>query len=351
MTLALDPAVAWAQYEQTQAVAEPAPPSYRYYKPLASAARSLVNEIQSGGRIDLGIPVLDEAIRGVAPGQLMLLNGFSHSGKSLIAHHCLRWNRTKRVAMFVPDEPTTLVIAKLAAASHGLDGVQFEEDLANNDHEALRLLMDTAEREFPNLAVFDQTLTPTVMEEGLEEAEQVWGKKAELVVIDYVELLQAGESVQAKFDFIKSFGRRHNLPVIALHQTSRTAGADGRAMTISSGSYGGEQHATYVLGVRRKKMALLAERAELRTKLATNTKSFEVIEDKLKEVEHDLRIHEYTITVNLVKNKQIGAGTVDEVDFELDTKNGRIYPMDGDLPNAYRRSLPQVAATPDELEF
>ena len=350
MTLTLDPAAAWASYEARAAVAPP-PREYKHYRPLAAAARNLVHEIQSGGRIDLGIPVLDEAIRGVAPGQLMLLNGYNHSGKSLIAHHCLRWNKNRRIAMFVPDEPTTLVIAKLAAASHGLDGIKFEEDLARNDHEAMRLLMDTAEREFPNLAVFDQTLTPAVMEEGLEEAEDVWGAKAELLVIDYVELLQAGESVQAKFDYIKSFGSRHNLPVIALHQTSRTAGADGRAMTISSGSYGGEQHATYVLGVRRKKMALLAERADLRTKLATATKDPKAVEDKLREVEHDLRIHEYTVTVNLVKNKQIGAGTVDEVDFELDTSNGRIYPLNGDLPNAYQRLRAYEPATQEGMDF
>jgi hypothetical protein len=40
--------------------------------------------------------------------------------------------------------------------------------------------------------------------------------------------------------------------MLVLHQSSRTAGADGKKMTISSGAYGGEQQATHILGVRRK---------------------------------------------------------------------------------------------------
>ena len=103
-------------------------------------------------------------------------------------------------------------------------------------------------------------------------------------------------------------------------------------MTISSGNFGGEQHATFVIGVRRKKSAIMAEIAEQRPKADKgNTAAAEQIASLL----HDLRIHEYTLTANLVKNKRPGGTLVDEVDYEI-FPTGRIEALNqGQLPRQY----------------
>ena len=87
------------------------------------------------------------------------------------------------------------------------------------------------------------------------------------------DLVEAGRTVPDKATFLKGFGRRHDIPMLVLHQTSRHAGADGAKLTMSSGSFGGEQQATAVIGVRRKKYQIAHEINELIEKLTVRTAS------------------------------------------------------------------------------
>lgn len=353
-------AAAWGNLEASVATdADQVPRHYLHYRPLVDAAKAFVREAQDQRRIYTGTPEFDDEMRGIGSGHLCVVTGYSHSGKNVWVNKLLRYNKSKRVAFFGPDEPATLVLSKLASVESGVAARELEQRVAENDHDAIKLLRDTALIDFPNLIVFDKPLTAEVMRSGLDEARSVWGAKEDLIIIDYVDLLQAGETVQAKFDFIKGFGSREEVPIIAIHQTSRGAGAEGRKMTISSGNYGGEQHATFMVGVRRKKSALLAEREELLVRVA---KGSETAEERLDEVNEQLRIHQYTITVNLVKNKRPGGGLVDDIDLELDTDTGRLFDLDGHYPQQYlaeqqelirtrRAASPRVEPTWDEQEL
>jgi hypothetical protein len=54
---------------------------------------------------------------------------------------------------------------------------------------------------------------------------------------------------------------------------------------------------------------------------------------------YDLRVHEYTITLSLLKNKRPAGMLVDDVDFELDVKTGRLWELkNGELPDQYLRN-------------
>jgi len=312
-------------------------PEYRMYSPLSDAAESFVRWAQSpNDRVYLGIEPLDKEMRGIAAGEMALMIGYSHGGKTLALLHTLLANRDKRIALFIPDEPRTLVLTKLACMHHRVDARELENRIACDDTEAIDLLRRTAEEDFPNLAVFDQPLVPSDMERGYNEVCDVWGDKPELVVVDYLELVDAGETVPAKAQFLKSFGRRHDVPLMVLHQTSRSSGADGKKLTMSSGSYGGEQQATTVIGVRRKKYEIAAEIMELEDKLERNHS--ERGQDRLGELKHDQRIHEYTLTMSLLKNKRPAGSLVDDVDFELDVRTGRLWELkNGELPDQYLR--------------
>jgi hypothetical protein len=239
--------------------------------------------------------------------------------------------------MFIPDEPRQLILTKLTCMYHGIDARELERRVAMDDREAIDLLRQTAEENFPHLAVFDQPLSALDMERAYNEVCDVWGQIPDLLVVDYLDLVQAGETVPDKAVFLKSFGRRHDIPLLVLHQTSRHAGSDGAKLTMSSGAFGGEQQATSVIGVRRKKYQIMAEMNELMFKL-DKTHSERSLE-RLDSLRYDAKIHEFTITVSLLKNKRPAGQLVDDIDFEIDLATGRLTPLQfGDLPEQYLRS-------------
>jgi hypothetical protein len=216
---------------------------------------------------------------------------------------------------------------------HGIDARELEARVAVDDQEAIELLRRTAEEDFPNLAVFDQPLTSSDMERAYGEVCDVWGQVPDLVVVDYLDLVEAGETVPDKATFLKGFGRRHDVPILVLHQTSRHAGADGAKLTMSSGSFGGEQQATSIIGVRRKKYQIAHEMNELIEKL--DRSHSERAQDRLEFLRHEQRVHEHTVTVSLLKNKRPAGQLVDDIDFELEPTTGRLRELDGELPAQY----------------
>lgn len=310
---------------------------HHYYRPLDEAAHEFVRWAQSPHeRIYTGFADLDEQMRGIAPGEMTLLIGYSHSGKTLTLLEMLRANKSKNIVYFVPDEPRTLVLIKLACVVHGVNAYDLERAVAQDDTDAIDLLRQTATDFFPGLAVFDQPMSLSDMEKAMGEVCDVWGQKPDLVVFDYLELLQGGgEDVPSKANTLKAWGRRHDVPLLVLHQTSRSSGADGRRMTISSGSFGGEQQATHIIGVRRKRFEIESQIRELEAKLDRSSVSERMME-QLDVLRYDARIHAHTLTLNLVKNKRPAGNLLDDIDFEIERGTGRLAPLrDGELPSQF----------------
>lgn len=318
-------------------VSLPPVPSPKYYVPLADAADEFVRWAQSPHeRVYTGFPDLDKEMRGIAPGELAIILGYSHSGKTLVLLEMLKQNRDKRIAFFTPDEPRTLVLIKLACVLHKMSAIDLERAIAHDDQDAIDLLRATAADHFPNLAVYDETMTISDMEKALKEVTELWGCPPDLVVFDYLELLQGGgEDVPSKANSLKAWGRRHQLPLLVLHQTSRSSGADGKKLSISSGAFGGEQQATHIIGVRRKKFDIAAQINELESKLDRSAASEKAME-RLDYLRYEARLHAHTLTMNLVKNKRPGGTLIDDMDFEIQHGTGCITRLqDGDMPAAY----------------
>jgi len=240
-------------------------------------------------------------------------------------------NRDKNVVYFCPDEPRTLTLIKLACLVHKIEGRRLEQMIADNDPEGIELLESTAREWFPNLAVFDQFMSLSDMEKGMIEVDRHLGQPA-LMVFDYLELLIGDETVPAKANTIKAFGKRHNIPLIVLHQSSRTAGAEGKKQTISSGAYGGEQQASHIIGVRRKKFEIEHQIREIVEKLDKSTANERMLE-RLDNLRYEQQLHENTITVNLVKCKRQDAMLLDDMDFEIEQGTGRLLRLNGYTTN------------------
>jgi len=306
---------------------------HSYYKPLTEAVSEFVHWAQTPlERITLGFPALDAEMRGIAPSEMLLINGYSHSGKTLFLLSVLNQNRDKRVVYFCPDEPRTLTIVKLACVANGVNAHELEVGVSNNEPRAIEILRNTATELFPNLAVFDQPLTLSDMEKSMGEVLDVMGKP-QLMVFDYLELLQGGgDDVPSKANTIKAFGKRHNIPLIVLHQSSRTSGADGKKQTISSGAYGGEQQAAHIIGVRRKKFDIQHQMQEIQEKLNKGTATEKLLE-RMDTLRYEERIHQNTLTLNLVKCKRPASFLLDDMDYEIESGTGRLLDM-GFVPYA-----------------
>ena len=323
---------------------------YRYYRPLPWAADEFVAQartLTSGQRIYTGIDVFDEAMRGLAPKELMVVQGFAHSGKTLFTTAMLQHNRNRRIVLFTADEDRVLVLVKLTSLVTGVSAEQLEYGTANGDAETEALVRDVATYEFPNLAVFDQVNDLRTMSKAMDEVRHAWGAEPELTVFDYLDLLQHGDgdgNTSAKFNAIKAWGKRQDVPLVLLHQASRTGGKDGAEITLTSGAYGGEQQATFVVGVRRKKAWYRAQIAEIKEKLAAQANPSEALQDKLRELEYDLSQHQNTVTFNLVKNKRPPSRLVDEVDFTLDPNTGALRPYEGKALNVRTSSVGRMTA-------
>jgi len=343
-----DYAAAWAGLEPAHEAAK----GYKHYHPFSYAVDKYVEEAQETNRIYIGVEDFDAQMRGIGRKHLVLLNGYAHSGKTLLGLHIVRYNKRKNVAWFTRDESAEQVLANLASMDANVAAADLERRIQQDDQEAFEILRRVATEEFPNLAVFEERLTPSYIEAALDEAEDAWGARCDLVVIDFVRLLEVGEDMNAKFDFVKGLSLRRG-PVIALNQTSRSAGADGRKLTISAGEYGGETYASFVLGVRRKLYEYTALADELELKGRGIGKAAADAVNRLPAVREQIKYHEHTVTVNAVKVKRVGGRLVDEIDFELDHKSGRLTPLgETDIPRAYaRRGFTQRKPIYEQEEF
>ena len=328
----------WAKLERGETIAPllSSPHDHRpaLYRPLSDSINDYVHWAQHPDeRIYFGFPDLDQQVRGVAPSEMCLINGFSHSGKTLFLLQILVANRDKTVVYFCPDEPRTLTLIKLASLVHRIEGRRLEDMIANDDPTGLKILNETAHEWFPHLAVFDQFMSLSDMEKSMIEVTQHLDRPA-LMVYDYLELMSGDETVPSKANTIKAFGKRHNIPLIVLHQSSRTAGADGKKQTISSGAFGGEQQASHIVGVRRKKFEIESQIRDIIEKIEKSTASERALE-RLDQLRYEQQLHENTVTINLVKCKRQDAKLLDDMDYEIEQGTGRLMRINETLPVAH----------------
>ena len=329
------------EQDAAEAVRELSDSRFKYYRPLADAVPTLVAEAQDPKRIFTGIPEIDDRTRGIGRGHLCEIIGYSHSGKTLVLTHILRKNPKARWLYFAPDETRALVLVKLAAIELSTPAEQLEAKMAAGDPDVIRQVTRVAEELFPNVVLIDRSPLDADTLNGVydEVVEKVWGgEPPDGVIIDFMDLFQYGDAeggMLQKFNYIKGWGITKYVPLIVVHQTSRTSGKGGQEIGIDSGSHGGETHGTFLIGVWRERNGILNELKELRSKRSPSSADQERIEELL----YDLTIAEHHLSVNLVKNKRPGGKTHEEpIYMEIEDGTGALVHMQGgDLPNQWKQ--------------
>lgn len=282
--------------------------TYRHIEPLAAVAARASEGLLLPDGIGLGLPDIDVRTRGFRANDLVLITGFSHSGKTQLVNTMILNNPQKRILFISIDDPAEMILIKLLAMRAGTSAEEIERLARNGDIDITQMFTTFAE-EYPNLIVVDKRLDIKRMNEAVDEAKHQWGTNPDAVVIDYLELIPAGTitgeseltGVKAKATELQTWAKRNPWPTIVLHQGTRSNARPGEPITIMSLAYGGEQQASIIIGVRRKR-----DRADLEP--------------------DDRAFHQDTVTLHIVKNKRPGGKLTnyDGIDFWMEPDTGRI---------------------------
>lgn len=289
------------------------PSEPKRFKLTSTVVENLIGFIRNPTeRWYLGFSELDIATRGVGRGEVLLVLGRSHTGKSQLLLNGIVWNLVNnpdtRVVIFSFDEPRELVVMKLYCLLRGKSSTEIEESIKSGDKTLMKDLETVAKEELANVAIVDQSMHLQEMTKVMDEARQWWGCEPSFCYIDYLELLPGGESdatgVTSKAQAVKRWAKEQRVPIGLVHQSGRGAGEPGRAAGIYAGRYGGEQEAIFVLEVYRRRDA-------------QNLSHFEK------------EYHANSINVNLCKNKRT-ARLIDQT-YYLNPECGLIHTYFEDL--------------------
>lgn len=300
-------------------VVSPPAPTTTYIRPLSDVADALIEASHAEDGISLGLLEIDAITRGFRPSELILITGFAHQGKSQLVNTMLLHNKGRRILYFSLDEPAELVLAKLTAMHTGIAGQEVEERLSAGEKE-MRATVREAAAAFENLIVVDDVLGVDAMKVAIAQATDTWSANGpapyyatlvpDAVIIDYAELIpndsvrEDSSRLKHLLNELKALAKISTYPWIVLHQGTRTNARPGEPITQLSLGFTGEQQASMILGIRRKR--------------------------DLKDISaSDRMAHDNTCTLHVVKNKKAGGRTTpyEGVDFFLDAPTGVIRPL------------------------
>ena len=228
----------------------------------SAVADSLVGFIRNPTeRWYLGFPEFDLATRGVGRGEVMMVLGRSHTGKSQILLNSIVWNlinhHDTHAVIFSLDEPRELVLMKLFCLLKGRASEEVEEAVQRGDKDTLSDLERAATQELSRVAIIDEGVHLEEMGRVMDEARAWWGVDPSFCMIDYLELLPGGDSdavgVVSKAQAVKRWAKEQRVPIGLVHQSGRGSSQPGYAAGLYGGRYGGEHEAIFVLEVYRKK--------------------------------------------------------------------------------------------------
>lgn len=209
-------------------------------------------------RMGIGYSIFDSRTNGgAARGEVILFQARSQVGKTTFALNVVNNLGPDAVCVFASLEMNARYLVPRLAAIHTDSSTTEVENAFRNfgDHPAiLQTVMD-----FPYFAVPDKpAMSLRDMTAVLDEATQRFGRRPDLLIIDFLELIggAAALSTVDKIDMltrrVKDLARDRDLVVLLLHQVGRGAGETGAVpLDITSSRYGGEVSADYVLSAFR----------------------------------------------------------------------------------------------------
>lgn len=208
---------------------------------LRQAADALV----SGGVVDFGLKAINTHVRGLRAGDFTIVAGPSHGFKSQLLVNVVLRNANTNFVWVSPDESQEFVLQKLICAGRGLNSDEFETLLLDDPS----VFDDDIEEIESHVAIIDSG-SPEEIKNTLIQAQAEFGS-VHCLIFDYVELLELGDSVKPKMDWLKKLGTRNKLAVVAIHQSTKVGLDLSVTPTLGMLNEAGHAHAFLVLWMKR----------------------------------------------------------------------------------------------------
>lgn len=236
-------------------------------------------------RMSTGFIEIDEAIRGINPGEIVGIMGRANSCKTLMATDL--FNKQTKLSKDVPTIFFSLEMSSVQLQERMLTqflGVvgdeanppaKIVEDLVKANDPTVMAALEQIKTVHQNLVIVDRPgLTVKDMERFIDLAEEtVFGKPVGLVIVDHLHIIKN----LAKTDYerissnIKDFRvmvkSRTACAGVILIQTSRKGGSGGDSITMDDARGSGEIEETvdFMIGVWRPELKAIAEIEKIRT--------------------------------------------------------------------------------------
>ncbi len=289
---------------------------YRYFRPTSQAVDRWV-EYAAGSedRYYLGLPGIDEKMRGVWPSDVLVVTGRAHTGKSAVLLSSIVKNLKAdpefHAVIFTPDEPEILVVSKLYALLYQRNLASIEEALQSSDMAYLGEIEEAKRSWLDRVKIFPYALPFPEMSVALAECEDYWQARPQFTMIDFLEQMPFAsgyEGVSNVLKGIKEWAEHENMPVGLVHQSGKSS-TRGASRGMDDGKFNADEYAILQLNVFRKR-------------------------DLPKLSEHEQRVHSVSISLDLCKNKRPPCQITDPpIDYFIDPTCGLVREyFDTDIP-------------------
>ncbi len=271
------------------------------------------------GVLPTGLPEMDDLLfrGGLAPETFVVMGGRQHTRKTTVALNMIaRWLRAGRYPLLVGlDESNPSYTLKLMSALYGAP----HEAIADNWNTDQGAAMQ--EKYKVDAANFCETHgyrpDTDTLSAAVDEYAAIIGRKPEVVVIDYISLMDKGkygnqmQKVVDTIEAIQVWTRRQGLVTVALTQVGRDGGPGGLGdneghipLAASDLKFGGEEIADIVWGTYRPALDPIGnldyeEAQEIMPESWTEDKKFAYYERRRTAVE----TYQHTTFLQQLKNR------------------------------------------------
>jgi hypothetical protein len=192
--------------------------------------------VTSSKQVNIGIPIIDETIRGIRPGQVMTIMGFTGNYKSAVLQDILRHYS------YQSKEPSLLFQLEMSRLDMFERAVQMEMHISGSDVETMfkqndeldkQNVLELLKHQLEHVYFIDKSgLSFSDIEKYTRLAEEkVYRKKTGLIGIDFVQLMNAKGATEIQIvsevaKEAKQFAKNMNVPVILVSQISNVLDAE-----------------------------------------------------------------------------------------------------------------------------
>ena len=231
----------------------------RLFTSKGEQVRRMRHDLRAGNEWRFGIRSFDEAtLGGARPGQLVTLIGRSHTGKTLLAMNMVAKNRNHRTLWVSPDETETMFWGRYSSIRLEYDQKEWISRLIREDPTAWERVEQIMQDE-TNLHFESTGMSVADLDKALRIASTTLcgGKRPEVLVYDFLELIRGGEtgdaaSVQAKIESFKQLVSDWRVVGVIIHQSCRGTGNRGKAGGLEAGRYSSTSESHFLIETWRR---------------------------------------------------------------------------------------------------